>query len=378
MLEFSIKKSDVLRPLSKAQTIIEKKNIMAIINNIYLYAEPDKLVIEATDLEISYRASIPCNLISQGAITVNANKLYEIVKEFPSDEIHFKETENSWLQIGSNDKAIFKIGGTPPDEFPQFRRVEENNAITIRAKDLNEMITKTVFAASSEAHKFSLAGVYMEQESWENSDNIVLRMVASNGHRLALQDKDIQGAGLDMDQGILIPKKGANEIRKLLEDHEEVVFGIDEKFCFLKGGEEFLVIRLIEGKFPNYRAIIPQTKERSFKFPRKDMYSALKRISILASDDIFRSVMAFIRPGEIEIESLKKESGEAKEKMAVEYQGEPFELAFNAKYMMDALSVMNSETVEVISNDASSPCLIVGEQDPGYMALIMPMTLRDE
>jgi len=306
MLEFSIKKSDVLRPLSKAQTIIEKKNIMAIINNIYLYAEPDKLVIEATDLEISYRASIPCNLISQGAITVNANKLYEIVKEFPSDEIHFKETENSWLQIGSNDKAIFKIGGTPPDEFPQFRRVEENNAITIRAKDLNEMITKTVFAASSEAHKFSLAGVYMEQESWENSDNIVLRMVASNGHRLALQDKDIQGAGLDMDQGILIPKKGANEIRKLLEDHEEVVFGIDEKFCFLKGGEEFLVIRLIEGKFPNYRAIIPQTKERSFKFPRKDMYSALKRISILASDDIFRSVMAFIRPGEIEIESLKK------------------------------------------------------------------------
>jgi len=378
MLEFSIKKSDILKPLSKAQTIIEKKNIMAIINNIYLYAEPDKLVIEATDLEISYRASIPCNLISQGAITVNANKLFEIVKEFPSDEIYFKETENSWLQIGSNDKAIFKIGGTPPDEFPQFRRVEEDNTITIKAKDLNEMITKTVFAASSEAHKFSLAGVYMEQESWENSDNIILRMVASNGHRLALQDKDIQGVGLEMDQGILIPKKGANEIRKLLEDHEEVIFGIDEKFCFVKGGEEFLVIRLIEGKFPNYRAIIPQTKERSFKFPRKDMYAALKRISILASDDIFRSVMAFIRPGEIEIESLKKESGEAKEKMPIDYKGEPFELAFNAKYMMDALSVMNSETVEVISNDAASPCLVVGEQDPGYMALIMPMTLRDE
>ncbi len=378
MLEFSIKKKDILKPLSKAQTIIEKKNIMAIINNVYLYAEPEKLVIEATDLEISYRASVPCDLVSQGAITVNAGKLFEIVKEFPSDEIYFQEQENSWLQIGSNEKAIFKIGGTPPDEFPQFRKVDESNSITIKAKDLYEMIAKTVFAASSEAHKFSLAGVYLEQESWENSDNIVLRMVASNGHRLALQDKDIQGLGLEMKNGILIPKKGANEIRKLLEDHEEVTFGIDENFCFIRGGNEFLVVRLIEGKFPNYRAIIPQTKERSFKFSRKDFYSALKRISILASDDIFRSVMAFIRPGEIEIESLKKESGEAKEKMPIEYDGEPFELAFNAKYMMDALSVMNSDMVEVISNDASSPCLIVGEQDPGYMALIMPMTIRDE
>jgi DNA polymerase-3 subunit beta len=157
-----------------------------------------------------------------------------------------------------------------------------------------------------------------------------------------------------------------------------MVWGIDNNFCFVMCGNDHLVIRLVDGKFPDYYDIIPKSKDRYLSFDRLEVFNALKRISIFSSDTTFRGVKASVTPKLIEIESLYKEIGEAKEIIDIDYHGEPFEIAFNAKYLMDALFVMDSDRVELTINNPESPCLLRGNKDIGFLGLIMPMNLVEE
>ena len=377
MLKFSVKKTDFLNPLSNIQTIVDKKTTMTIINNVFIYTDENHIFIEATDLEISYKSKIPCSVIDQGAITINARKFYEIVKEFPSEEIFFEEYKNTWLKIGADEKAEYKIAGLAPDDFPRFRHISSENIIDLEASIIKEMIEKTIFSSSYDDRKYSLSGIYFEEEHDEEGKTQI-RMVSSDGHRLSLMEKYIPEKGLGLAQGVIIPRKGAQEIRKIIEGHERLLWGIDNNFCFVTCGNDHLVIRLVEGKFPDYRDIIPKNKERYLTFDRLEVFNVLKRISILSSDTTFRGVKGSVTPELIEIESLYKEIGEAKETIDIDYHGEPFEIAFNAKYLMDALSVMDSDRVELTVNDPESPCLLRGNEDIGFLGLIMPMNLVKE
>jgi DNA polymerase III subunit beta len=377
MLKFSVKKNDFLNPLSKIQTIIDKKTSMTIINNVLIYTDENYLFVEATDLEISYKSKIPCLVTEQGAITINARKFYEIVKEFPSEEIFFEEYKDTWLKIGADEKAEYKIGGIAPDDFPKFRHVSEENAVDLESSIIREMIEKTIFSSSYDDRKYSLSGIYFE-EKHDDEGKSQIRMVSSDGHRLSLMEKYITEKGLRLGEGVIIPKKGAQEIRKIIEGHERIVWGFDNNFCFVKCNNDHLVVRLVEGKFPDYRNIIPKSRDRYLTFNRLEVFNALKRISIFSSDTTFRGVKATVTPELIEIESLYKEIGEAKETINIDYSGEPFEIAFNAKYLMDALSVMDSDRVELTANNSESPCLLTGKEDIGFLGLIMPMNLVKE
>jgi DNA polymerase III subunit beta len=374
MLKFSVKKSDFLNPLSNIQTIIDKKTTMTIINNVFIYTDENHLFVEATDLEISYKSKIPCSVIDQGAITINARKFYEIVKEFPSEEIFFEEYKKTWLKIGADKKAEYKIAGLSPDDFPKFRHLNKEKAIDLESSIIKEMIEKTIFSSSYDDRKYSLSGIYFEEEHDEEGKSKI-RMVSSDGHRLSLMEKYIPEKGLCLDNGVIIPRKGAQEIKRIIEGKERMVWGIDNNFCFVTCDNDHLVIRLVEGKFPDYRDIIPKSKDRYLTFDRLEIFNALKRISILSSDTTFRGVKASVKPGLIEIESLYKEIGEAKETIDIDYQGEPFEIAFNAKYLMDALFIMDSDRVELTANNPESPCLLRGNEDIGFLGLIMPMNL---
>jgi DNA polymerase-3 subunit beta len=350
---------------------------MTIINNILIYTNEDQLFIEATDLEINYKTKIPCSAIEEGAITVNARKFYEIIKEFPSEEIFFEEYKDTRLKIGINNKLEYKIGGLVPNDFPKFKQIDNKNAIALKASTIKEMIEKTIFSSSCDDRKYSLSGIYFEEE-YDKEESTKIRMVSSDGHRLSLIESYIPGKGLNLDHGIIIPRKGAQEIKKIIENHEQITFGIDNNFCFVSCGNDQLIVRLIEGKFPNYRDIIPKNKNRYLVFDKLEIYNALKRISILSSDTTFKGVKASIKPNSIEIESLYKEIGEAKEIIDIDYNGEPFEVAFNAKYLMDVLLVMNSSKIELNINDSKSPFLLRGNEDQGFLGLIMPMNLFKE
>lgn len=380
MLHILVDKEKLVTPLQKVQSIVDKKTIMNIINNVFIYTDDENLFIEATDLEISYRNKIPCKIQNQGAITVSSKQLFDIIKDFPSPVIELKENKNCRITIGAGEKAEYKISGLPPDDFPKFRHVKSDNFIEIKSSILKSFIDKTVFSSSFDEKKFALSGIFMHKLDLpgENSDDnnaFMLRMVSSDGHRLSFFETEIHEKNIDLGQGVIIPRKGAQEIRKIIEDHESACIGIDENFCFLNSGNDQLVIRLIDGKFPDYSVIIPETRELIIKFKNSTVFNALKRISILCSDSLFRGVKATINENEMKIESLDRKLGEAKEIVEISYQGEPFEMAFNAKYMMEVLSVMDSDTVEVTINNSESPCLITGENDKGFLSLIMPMAI---
>lgn len=383
MLKLSVNKTDILNPLSKVQTIVDKKNIISIINNVFIYTDENYLFIEATDLEISYKNKISCTIIQHGGITINARKLYEIIREFPCEKIELEEKKNSWLQIKGGEKAEYKIGGLPPDDFPKFTEINSENFLELKASIINELIEKTIFSAllddrkSAFGGKSSLGGIYLEVDKHEEGQTL-LRMVTSDGHRLSLIDKYVQDTNFHLDSPVIIPRKGAQEIRKIIEDHDIVKFGIDDKFCFVTCGHNKLIIRLIDGKFPDYNAIIPKSRDRYFTFNKLQVFNALKRISILSSDTTFRGVKISLTSNAMEIESMYREIGEAREIIDVEYNGEPFEIAINAKYIMDILLVMESDMVELISNDSESPCLLKGNDDKGFLGLIMPMNIVEE
>jgi DNA polymerase-3 subunit beta len=377
MLKLTVQKEDILRPLSQVQTIVDKKTIMAIINNVFIYTDEKDLFLEATDLEVSYRTKIPCEIAQQGAITLNAKKFFEIIKEFPSDVITLDETENFWMTIRAGERAEYKIGGLPPDDFPRFRQLDNKNSIHLQTSILADMIEKTLFSVSHDDTKYSLAGIFFEQQVQEDGTNLI-RMVSSDGHRLSLVEKRVLDQALELKNGIIIPRKGAQEIRKVIDDSEELFFGVDEKFCYIDCKNGYLVTRLVDANFPNYQAIIPKTKERSLLFDRMEMYNALKRISILSTEPTIRGVKAMVSPGVMEIDSLQKDIGEAHEVLDIDYQAEPFEIALNAKYIMNALSVMTSVRIEMTSNNPDAPCLLRGDDDEGFLGLIMPMSIVRE
>ncbi len=380
MLKLTAEKEKLISALSKALPIVDKKTIMTIINNVLLYTKDGKLVIEATDLEISFRTIIPAHVEEEGSLTINARKLYEIVKEISESKIVLEELENYWLKIPVGDKAEYTIAGLAPDEFPKFRQFPQKEPISIPGKTIKDLVERTIFSVSYDDSKYALSGILMQIEKPEEQANMTIRMVSSDGHRLNLAEATLEEEGPEGLEplSVIILRKGANELKKLADLNEELSFTADEKFLYVKTETDQLVIRLIEGTFPDYRAIIPEERNRSILFNRKNVLSTLKRISIVIQDPTFKGIKVSVSPNMMKMESLEKKIGQAEEKVEIGYSGEPFEMAFNARYLIEVLQVMNSETVELSFNDEDSPIVVEGEDDKGFVALIMPMSLEDE
>jgi DNA polymerase-3 subunit beta len=372
MLHLTVKKNDLLVPLSNIQGIIDKKTTMDIINNVLIYSNDHELFIEATDLELSYKNKILCSVADQGSITINAKKFFEIVREFPDNEIDIEELPNLWLKISSLDKIEYKIAGLPADDFPKFKYINTDNSVEFKSSLFKEMIEKTIIATSLDDKKNNLSGIYLEP--LKQDEKTILRMVSSDGHRLNLIEKNIDNDLQNIESGIIIPRKGAQEIKKFTENHEKISLGIDENFCFIKADDEYLAIRLIDAKFPNYKAILPKTDGKIVILDRDYFFNVLKRVTIL-SDSEFNAVKFIVKNSKMKIESMLKEIGEMYEFINIEYNDEPFEIALNARFLMSLLSVMKSKKIKFIINDSESPCILKGDEDTGFLGLIMPMSI---
>ncbi len=379
MLKVNTEKEKLVSALSKALPIVDKKTIMTLINNVLLYTKDDHLIVEATDLEISFRTMIPVKIEKEGSITVNARKLYEIVKELPESVITLEELENHWIRIPVGQKAEYTIAGLAPDEFPKFRNFPQDKILSVPGDVIKELVDKTIFSVSYDDSTYALSGILTEIEKSSEPEKTTVRMVSSDGHRLNLAQKDIdQSFESEEKFSVIVMRKGANELRKLADLSDKILLSADEKFLYVKTDKDQLVIRLIEGTFPDYNAIIPKERIRTFLFERKEILSALKRISIVIQDPTFKGIKISISPNIIKMETLDKKIGQAEEKLKITYSGEPFDMALNAKYMIDVLQIMKSNLIEMSFNDEDSPILITGEDDKGFISLIMPMSLEDE
>ena len=332
----------------------------------------NELKIEATDLEVGIRTSYVTEGISDGGVTVNARALFEVVREIPDGiSIHFIKKENDWLEILAG-RSDFNLMGLSVEDFPEVPVFEGENQWTFENEALKEVIDKTIFSVSSEDIRYNLSGVYMEKIT-KNAENM-MRMVATDGHRLSMIDTKFEGEfPLGEGEGIILPRKGLSELRKVLDDAEDPIgMRLEEKNIIARKENFNLIMRLIDGRFPDYKQVIPESNDKIVKSSREELIRAVRRVSVLSHDHI-RLVKFHIKPGIIEITSDNPELGTAKEELPVEYDGPEIEIGFNANYILDILSVMNDEEIMIKLMDESSPGEIRPMEEKDYFFIIMPM-----
>lgn len=371
-MEITIDRNELYKSISRVQSIIEKRSNMPILSMVLLTANGSHLHISATDLEISFQQKIAAEVIEEGSITISGRKLFEILKETKSPTIHIKEKENNWTFL-SDGKARYNLAGLPSDEYPVLVQPEDVSTTVIPGEILAEMVNKTIFSVTLEEAGFKLSGVFTERV--QRDGRTLLRMVSTDGHRLSMIDKEIDDIErIQMDEGVMVPKKGMVELSRLASESQTVQLGFKDNNCVARSENSMILIRLLESKFPDYNAVIPKKVKTYTKIGREDLLDGMKKMVILSTES-YRGVKVTLENDRLELVSINPDIGDAQEVIEVDYKGERLEAGFNPRYFIDVLQAMASDTIEIGFIDNSSPCLIRGEQDEGFLGLIMPMRI---
>ncbi len=370
-MEFRIPKNELLKGLGRIQAIVEKRNTMPILANTLIEADGERIFISATDLDVGIRGSYPATVTTKGSITVSAKKLYEVVRELPEEPVQISRKENNWIEI-TCAKIVFRLVGLPAEEYPALPKIDEKGLVRMESETVHGMIEKTLYAVSNEEARYNLNGIYIETEPAGN----VLRMVSTDGHRLALVERKIEGADLSrFDKSVIVPKKGIFEWKRLLEeDDEPLEIGFRKNGGVVRKKDVLLVVRLIDAEFPDYKQVIPKDLKRNLTVGRETLLASLRRISVLATEKT-RSLKLELGKGELFLSSTNPDLGEAREEIEIDYSGEPLTIGFNARYLIDALAVLGSKEVRLGLNDELSPGTIRPVDDDGALAVVMPMRI---
>ncbi|MHB1015477.1 MAG: DNA polymerase III subunit beta [Desulfurivibrionaceae bacterium] len=374
-LIFNISRDDFLTGLASLQNVTGKKGNIAILSNILIESKTDALLLTATDLEIGIRNSLPAEILSPGTITLPAKKLFEIVRESGADHIHVEIMENNWAKITA-DSADYKLAGMPSEEYPAFPEYDENSLASLASDRIKEIIDKTIFSVAQEGEsQFNLTGILVEKDVSEGKN--MLRMVSSDGHRLSLCETTVESdlSGLKMEKIILIPRKGMQEIRKFTEGVAEIKISFEEKQAVIKTDHSVIVVRLMNGDFPDYKNIISIIKkEKYIELNRLQFMNSMKKMNLF-TEDRYNAVQFQIKPNKLVLSSQSMDIGSAKDEIPITYDDSPLKLGFNGKYFVETMQVMSSDIVKAYINSEESPCLIQGDDDPGFISIIMPMKI---
>lgn len=374
-MKFTVSKSELQKGLARIQAIVEKRNSMPILANVLLdvkkKGKKGHLELSATDLEVGIRGEYEAEVEEAGGVTASAKKLFEIVRELPDEPIHIETTENQFLDIRCA-RAKFVLAGTAADEYPSLPDTEPGKTAQMQAAVLSTMIERTMYAASVDETRYNLNGVYFEVLE----DSGKLRMVATDGHRLALVDRNVGTAVEALANGVIVPRKGLAELKRLVdeEDADEVELAFEGNNGLVRKGGVMLAMRLIEGEFPNYRQVLPKETNQRLTLPREELTHVVRRMALLSAERS-RAVKFEFSSGSLRISTNNPELGEAQEEIDVDYGGPEMAIAFNAKYVIDALTVASSKEVEIGLQDELSPVQVRPTDDEDSLAIVMPMRL---
>jgi DNA polymerase-3 subunit beta len=375
-MNFEIHKKEFLKGLNLMQSVAGRKTTLPILSHILIEGEKNSIYLTGTDLETGIRQELTATIQQGGKASISAKKLYEIVRELPEEMIHIKKKENHWITLQCG-KSIFNLAGLDPDEFPSFPTYQDGYFSKVSTHLMKEIIEKTVFAASNEESRYHLNGVLFSQS--QQGTKVVLRMVATDGHRLSLIDRENQ-AIRGIEKGIIIPKKGVLEIKKIMGDQdeeEEIDIYFDQTHGFFKMGKSLMVIRLIDGEFPEYDQVIPKGNDKKIVMQKERIYGCLRRVSTMASERV-EGIKLSLKRNSIELNSYHQDFGDAKEEVEVSYEGPPIEIGFNARYLMEALNVMDMDEVMMELKDEGSPGILKPLSTTEFsnqICIIMPMRI---
>jgi DNA polymerase-3 subunit beta len=382
-MEFVINKSDLVRELQTVTGVVEKRATLPILANLLLETKPDGLQVGASDIEVTMRGVAKAKVKSEGSVTLPAGKLHELARSLPDAEVQFKLLEKNQVAI-SCDRVRYRIAGQPRDEFPPFPELDQSEGIKLPGKMLNEMIERVTFAITTEDPRYSLNGALMLLEKGK------LTMVATDSHRLAFVSREVGQPKAAL--RVIVPRKALAEVTKLtsdLGDGDEITFGRSGNQVYFVVGEHKLTSSVLEGNFPRYENVMPETCDVVVKLPTEAFSAAVRRVSLLASDRYGRSVKLSLGDGGLELSS-KTEMGEAQETLSIDYDGPEMSIGFNARYLLDWANVVGSETVSLEFNPSKSnvddPKKVEPGEKPGqfrpepageidYRYIVMPMHL---
>jgi DNA polymerase-3 subunit beta len=370
-MEFSVIKSALLDELTTTQGVVERKTTIPILSNLLVEARDGRVMITATDLELSVRTSCQAKVKKEGAGTIPAKKLLELVRLLPEGEIKFKLLDNHWVEIVS-DKKKYKLVGMAKENFPALPAMP-HVLVKIPATVLEGLISKTKFAISMEESRYTLNGglLILKPDT--------LAMVATDGHRLALAETDQKLSGLNGEVKVLIPKKAMDEVEKLSSvagSEAQMDFSKDESHLFFQAGHRLLISRILTGQFPNYEAVLPRDNSKSVVLERAELNDAIRRVSQLADQRSHAVKLAVSKEG-IEISASSPEYGEARETIDKEYKGDPISIGFNSSYVLDFLSAAADGPISIELKDEQSAGQMrpLADESYRYRYIIMPMRI---
>ncbi len=372
-MRVTVERDELLTALHRVQGIVEKRNTMPSLANVLLEAKPEGLDISATDLELGMRGLYKATVEEPGSVTFPARKLYEILKEIKDPEIAITVTDDCLVTIKAG-LGEFKVVGLPGKDFPPLPAIEREGLIPLPGAGLLQLIRKTLFAVGDNDTRYVLNGLLIVVTNTDETP--IIRLVGTDGHRLAMADQKLEiekKTPLEQEEKVIVPKKAATEIRRLLEEGgDEPMIGFTKNMLIFRKSGLVLTSRLMEGNYPNYLQVIPKASNKKITVNRDDLEGALRRVSVLAQNKSHAVKLTFSKKA-ITLFSSHPDTGEAKEEIPAGFNGEEFSAGFNARYLLDVLGVMESETVVLNMEASLSPCLIRELDTPMFQAVVMPV-----
>jgi DNA polymerase-3 subunit beta len=367
-MKFSFDRDSLLREIGIAQEIIASKNAISILSNVMLSAESGKLTIKATDNKVNFETHIPVDIQEAGGTTVFCDKFMSIISSLPQGEIEFEQNDIKINIRSITKKARFQLKSITSDKFPEFTTPLSLSFFEIPLKEFKEMINQTVFSISDDETRFFMNGVFMEKN--DNS----LRLIATDGRRLAYISKKFEVLLPDF-KGIIIPPKILNIINHRGTDEGPLSIAVGERNIFFKFSNYEFSSVLIEGQFPNYNRVIPESQSYSFEVDSKDLIEALKRVSLLVEQKS-RRIYLTANPGTLTISSQETEIGTAKEEIPCQFDGTTITFALNYLYLEEPVKVISSERIKIEFTESMKSITLKPVPEKDFFHIIMPMQME--
>ena len=370
-MKVTIERAALLKGLSHAQSVVERRNTIPILANIRLQTQDNNLALTATDMDLSIVEDVEVTVASAGATTAPAHMLYDIARKLPDgSQVELDSTAKEGQLILRAGRSTFTLATLPVEEFPVLSDGDDGHRFTVTTRELRSLIDRTRFAISTEETRYYLNGIYLHPT--EEDGTPVLRAVATDGHRLARVDIPLPEGAAGM-SGVIVPRKTVGEVRKLLDDAtDDVEITVsDTKIHFSTGAIE-LTSKLIDGTFPEYQRVIPVGNEKTLTVDCRSFQSAIDRVATISTEKS-RAVKLAIDSTNVTLSASRADSGSANEELEVGYAADPMEIGFNARYLLDITQQIEGDTAELSLADPAAPTIIRDQADYSALYVLMPM-----
>jgi len=366
-MQLTISREALLRPLQLVSGVVERRQTLPVLSNVLLVLRGSELSLTGTDLEVELVGRVPVDEVGvEGAVTVPARKLLDICKSLADDAMIDLNLQDSKLLLKSG-RSRFTLTTLPASEFPQVEEEPDTFSLKLSQSRLKELLEATSFAMAQQDVRYYLNGMLFEV------DPGYLRVVATDGHRLAMETMAMENA-ISEPQQLILPRKGVMELSRLLDGDGDIDLTFGQNHIRAKVPEYTFTSKLVDGKFPDYNRVLPKGGNKVVVGECQLLRQAFSRVSIL-SNEKYRGVRVMLEPGELRVVANNPEQEEAEEVINVEYDGDSLEIGFNVSYLIDVLSTLSSEKVKMTLSDPNSSALLEADQGSDALYVVMPMRL---